>query len=331
MPVDFKAKQIRVNQIINSGSSVNSQLLVYGLGSATDESGGYTSSHFAGAGSDVWMFVSGTQKSVGSAGSYGSVAFKGDVVVSGVLQIGEQAGVIAAPTSGKGVVYANGGKLYFKNSSGIDYDLTASGSGGDTYWQSTTANVIFTTGSANSLFLSSSTGLAVTGSARVTGSLLITGSVKIYTVDEGTLNLSSSFGESSLSHVSDGNLYLTNLTNNGDVILGATNSTGVGKQLINLQAGSTTGNIFLSGSTYVGVGSSDSLYVNARLSSDILPDGDRTRNLGSMSLRFANIYTGDLHLRNDRGDWTVIEEETFLRIVNNKTGKNFKMLMEPLD
>jgi hypothetical protein len=126
-------------------------------------------------------------------------------------------------------------------------------------------------------------------------------------------------------------LYISNLTNNGDVILGATNSTGVGKQLLNLQAGSSTGNIFISGSTHVGVNSSDSLYVNASLASDILPDGDRTRNLGSMSLRFANIYTGDLHLRNDRGDWTIIEEETFLRIVNNKTGKNFKITMEPLD
>jgi hypothetical protein len=196
MPVDFKAKQIRVNQIINSGSTSNSQLLVYGLGSATDESGGYTSSHFAGAGSDVWMFISGTQKSAGSASSYGSVAFKGDIVASGVLQIVEQAGAIATPASGKGTIYANGSKLYFKNSAGADYDLTASGSaGGDTYWQSTVANVIFTTGSAHSLFLSSSTGLTVTGSVRVTGSLNVTGSAKIYTVSEGTLSLSSSLGE----------------------------------------------------------------------------------------------------------------------------------------
>jgi hypothetical protein len=64
---------------------------------------------------------------------------------------------------------------------------------------------------------------------------------------------------------------------------------------------------------------------------DVLPDGDGTRNLGSGAARWANVYTADLHLANDRGDWTVIEEENYLTIRSNKTGKRFKLLMEEID
>ena len=62
-------------------------------------------------------------------------------------------------------------------------------------------------------------------------------------------------------------------------------------------------------------------------SGNILPDAD----IGSPSLRFANIYTGDLHLANDRGDWTVVEESEYLSLKNNKTGKTFRLLMEEVD
>ena len=63
----------------------------------------------------------------------------------------------------------------------------------------------------------------------------------------------------------------------------------------------------------------------------IFPASDVTYDLGSSTKRWANIYTGDLHLKNDRGNWTIIEEEDFLCVVNNLTGKRYKMLLEPLD
>ena len=53
-------------------------------------------------------------------------------------------------------------------------------------------------------------------------------------------------------------------------------------------------------------------------------------DLGSSSLRFKNIYTMDLHLANDRGDWTIIEEEDYLSLRNNKNGKMFKILMQEI-
>ena len=64
---------------------------------------------------------------------------------------------------------------------------------------------------------------------------------------------------------------------------------------------------------------------------DVLPDADNTRNLGSASYRWANLYTGDLHLKNDRGDWTILEEEDYLCVINNKNGKKYKMMLEEVD
>ena len=63
----------------------------------------------------------------------------------------------------------------------------------------------------------------------------------------------------------------------------------------------------------------------------IIPDADDTLDLGSSDRKWANIYTGDLHLSNDRGDWTVVEEEDYLTIRNNKSGKRFKLLMEEIE
>ena len=51
------------------------------------------------------------------------------------------------------------------------------------------------------------------------------------------------------------------------------------------------------------------------------PSVDNSKDLGSTTKRWRNIYTTDLHLNNDRGDWTVIEEEDYLTLRNNKTDK----------
>ena len=65
--------------------------------------------------------------------------------------------------------------------------------------------------------------------------------------------------------------------------------------------------------------------------SDILPSVDDTINLGSPTRRFANVYTGDLHLRNERGDWTVVEEEHALTLRNNKTGKRYEFVLKEIE
>lgn len=64
---------------------------------------------------------------------------------------------------------------------------------------------------------------------------------------------------------------------------------------------------------------------------NITPDSDFAYTLGTSEKRWQHVYTGDLHLRNDRGDWTIVEETDYLCVVNNKTGKKYKMMLEPVD
>lgn len=73
----------------------------------------------------------------------------------------------------------------------------------------------------------------------------------------------------------------------------------------------------------------------------IIPAANTTYDLGSASLRWANIYTGDLHLSNEgrnsgnlvdgtKGNWTVQEGETDLYLINNITGKKYKFAIEEI-
>jgi hypothetical protein len=64
---------------------------------------------------------------------------------------------------------------------------------------------------------------------------------------------------------------------------------------------------------------------------NVLPGVDNTLDLGTAALRWRNIYTGDLHLKNDRGDWSVVEEEEYLSVINNKTGKKYKFVLEEIE
>ena len=63
----------------------------------------------------------------------------------------------------------------------------------------------------------------------------------------------------------------------------------------------------------------------------VTPGDDNTQDLGSPLKRWANVYTGDLHLKNDRGDWTILEEEEYLCVVNNKSGKKYKMMLQEIE
>ena len=65
--------------------------------------------------------------------------------------------------------------------------------------------------------------------------------------------------------------------------------------------------------------------------STLLPTADATQDLGSSAKRWNNIYTTDLHLANERGNWTVIEEEDYLTLRNNKPDKVYKLVMEEIE
>jgi hypothetical protein len=92
-----------------------------------------------------------------------------------------------------------------------------------------------------------------------------------------------------------------------------------------------SGTMGVSGSVELGETSNDTIVINASLNSSIIPSIDSTYTLGTSTNRFAHVYTGDLHLRNDRGDWTILEERDYLCVINNITGKKYKMSLTPLD
>ena len=63
----------------------------------------------------------------------------------------------------------------------------------------------------------------------------------------------------------------------------------------------------------------------------VTPAEDNAMDLGAPDARFRNIYTGDLHLANERGNWTLVEESNMLTFRNNLNGKWFRMVMEEID
>ena len=67
---------------------------------------------------------------------------------------------------------------------------------------------------------------------------------------------------------------------------------------------------------------------------DMIPEVDNTQDLGSASKRWANVYTGDMHLNNmnsggndvdgSEGHWTMQEGSDDLFLINRNTGKKYK-------
>lgn len=120
----------------------------------------------------------------------------------------------------------------------------------------------------------------------------------------------------------------------------------------------TAGNIPTSGLTFYGVIYGDAATLNTvadnaittgkiqagavtasklTIDGDIIPTADNAYNLGSESFRFANVYTGDLNLSNEGsanevdgtwGSYVMQEGEDALFLINRRTGKRYKFVLE---
>ena len=99
------------------------------------------------------------------------------------------------------------------------------------------------------------------------------------------------------------------------------------KVIIQDQAGGAVLTTADSGATIANI----SITGDATTTGHFTPSVDNSKDLGSTTKRWRNIYTTDLHLNNDRGDWTVIEEEDYLTLRNNKTDKVYKLVMEEIE
>ena len=133
-----------------------------------------------------------------------------------------------------------------------------------------------------------------------------------------SLNVS---GVSTLGVTTATNLTLQQLNVSGVSTLGVTTATNVTLQQLNVSGVSTLGG-------------------NVSVAGSVFPSTDATYDLGSLSLRWRNVYTTDLQLSNEGsqnevdntwGKWTIQEGEENLFIINRRTGKKYKFLLEEVN
>ena len=69
------------------------------------------------------------------------------------------------------------------------------------------------------------------------------------------------------------------------------------------------------------------------MTGNVVPEANNTRDLGTTSLRWANVYTNDLNLSNEGssndidgtwGSYTIQEGAEDLFLVNKRSGKKYK-------
>lgn len=166
----------------------------------------------------------------------------------------------------------------------------------------------------------------------------ILGADSSFTFNKTTKTLSVTNLSGSLTKLSDGSSYLVagnNVTivsgSNGSVVIAATSGGSAAGNNAEIQFNNTGS--FGSSTNFTFDSSSNNLSLTGSfgMKGNIIPDADTTYTLGTSEKRWGHIYTGDLHLRNDRGDWTIVEEPDYLCVVNNITGKKYKMMLQPID
>ena len=102
------------------------------------------------------------------------------------------------------------------------------------------------------------------------------------------------------------------------------------------------GGLVANGNVDLGDATSDTITFTGRVDSHVLPASSATYDLGGSSNRWNNIYTTDLQLSNmdkdkgndvdgTRGDWTLQEGDENLYVINNISGKKYKIALIPMD
>ena len=133
--------------------------------------------------------------------------------------------------------------------------------------------------------------------------------------------------------------------NGGDIVLKAGNNTAgnvIGADVkggdIVLEPGGA-GVVLNNGAGTVTTGS---IHLKGNISGSVIPNLSATFDLGSTSYRWQNVYSTDLQLSNmdrkegnvvdgTKGDWTLQEGEEDLFVINNITGKKYKIALIPQD
>ena len=158
--------------------------------------------------------------------------------------------------------------------------------------------------------------------------ITVTGIVTATVLDTNVATLNVTGG-----HVNVG----TNIQLGDAGIVTATSYRGDGSQLTGISIDATS---LKDGSSNVIVQASASA-VTVTAGKHVNPASTNTTDLGTTSLRWRNLYTQDLQLSNESsggndvdgtwGDWTLQEGETDIFMINNRTGKKYKINMTEVD
>ena len=156
--------------------------------------------------------------------------------------------------------------------------------------------------------------------------ITVTGIVTATVLDTNVATLNVTGG-----HVNVG----TNIQLGDAGIITATSYRGDGSQLTGVNATALkdgSGNVIVQASASA---------VSVTAGKHVNPASTNTTDLGTTSLRWRNLYTQDLQLSNESsggndvdgtwGDWTLQEGETDIFMINNRTGKKFKINMTEVD
>ena len=131
----------------------------------------------------------------------------------------------------------------------------------------------------------------------------------------------------------------TNTTNADHFVLFADSATGVEPLRSDTDLKYNPGTNTLTASLFNGsctglTGDPNISVTDVTLKGNLLPDTDAVRDLGSSTLRFSNVYTADMHFNNEGinnsidgtwGHWTLQEGDENIFMINQRTGKRYKI------
>lgn len=265
--------------------------------------------HTTALGSDVYFFVSGSEL---NDAERGKAVFGGDVHISGTLDIKSPKFYVSMNTAYRtpnvvGGVLESGlsqGAGAIINTMGLDIPIQVKGAWNDSVVLGLSGSLDFVTGSngdnsrVNRIKMVSDEPFAFHNS-----------NGEVFRMLGGSQGQHALFDGSNQLQFEDSTRYIHGLT---ETLI----------KKVKIHNNSSGGHVVISTT-----GAGEGLVVTG----SITPGADTTYDLGSPAKRWANVYTGDLHLKNDRGNWTIYEEPDMLVVVNNMTGKKYKMGLTPLE
>jgi len=75
----------------------------------------------------------------------------------------------------------------------------------------------------------------------------------------------------------------------------------------------------------------DKLFNGAvEVNGNVVPQEEATGTIGTNERPWESSHVKEINLVNDRGDWTVIPEENYLSVRDNKTNKLYKLVLEEI-